>query len=78
MSEGRKNNQIGLNRNTDVLPFDEHRVKLRELINGRDYVNANWLSKMANKLHIIILHLFWQNITTNLPFFLKDSWILIR
>ena len=48
MSEGRKNNQIGLNRNTDVLPFDEHRVKLREPINGRDYVNANWLSKMAN------------------------------
>ena len=48
MSEGRKNNQIGLNRNTDMLPFDEHRVKLREPINGRDYVNANWLSKMAN------------------------------
>ena len=48
MSEGRKNNQIGLNRNTDVLPFDEHRVKLKEPINGRDYVNANWLSKMAN------------------------------
>ena len=47
-SEGRKNNQIGLNRYPDVLPFDEHRVKLKEPINGRDYVNANWLSKTAN------------------------------
>ena len=48
ISEGRKNNQIGLNRNTDVLPFDEHRVKLREPINGRDYVNANWLGKIRD------------------------------
>jgi len=48
MCEGQKNNQIGLNRHPDVLPFDEFRVKLRTPINGRDYVNANWLGKIRD------------------------------
>lgn len=45
--EGQKyNNENGLNLIPDVLPFDEHRVKLRVPINGCDYVNASWLSQI--------------------------------
>ena len=47
MYEGKKyNNKTGLNLIPDVLPFDEHRVKLQTMINGCDYVNATWLSKV--------------------------------
>ena len=46
MYEGKKNNKTGLNLVPHVLPFDEHRVKLQTKINGCDYVNATWLSKV--------------------------------
>ena len=47
MFEGKKyNNEDALNLIPDVLPYDEHRVKLQAKINGCDYVNATWLSKV--------------------------------
>ena len=46
MYEGKKNNKTGLNVIPHVLPFDEQRVKLQTNINGCDYVNASWLSKV--------------------------------
>ena len=44
MSEGKKYNDLNLI--PDVLPFDEYRVKLQTNIDGCDYVNATWMSKI--------------------------------
>ena len=47
MYEGKKcNNEDALNLIPDVQPYGEHRVKLQAKINGCDYVNATWLSKV--------------------------------
>ena len=44
----RYNKSGGFNRNPEVLPFDHNRVKLRNPVDGCDYVNATWISKIAN------------------------------
>lgn len=46
ISQGQRYNKIGqFNLNPDVLPFDHNRIKLRNPINGCDYVNCSWITK---------------------------------
>ena len=48
--QGRRYNKNGgLNLHETVLPFDHTRVKLKKEINGCDYINATWLSKVSSE-----------------------------
>ena len=38
------NTEDGYNLVSINLPFDHNRIKLRSLVNGSDYINANWIS----------------------------------
>ena len=47
--QGQRNNKnTGFNVNPQILPFDHNRVKLRNPIDGNDYVNASKLSQSSD------------------------------
>jgi protein tyrosine phosphatase len=49
-SQGQRYSKLrALNLHPTVLPFDHNRIRLRNLIHGCDYVNANWIAQRADE-----------------------------
>ena len=45
--QGKRNNdRIGLNAKADILPYDHNRIKLKNLFEGSDYINASLISSL--------------------------------
>ena len=45
--QGKRNNdKIELNVNANILPYDHNRIKLKNLVDGSDYVNASFISSL--------------------------------
>ena len=42
----RSNDKIGLNANANILPYDHNRIKLKNLVDGSDYINASFISSL--------------------------------
>ena len=54
--QGKRFNQIGqLNLVNTVLPFDQNRVKLRNPIDGYDYINASFICPSSSILYVRFL-----------------------